>query len=194
VPDLDGTTLIALDTSGSMTSGRISDRSGVTAAQIGALFASALASRLAGKSFVLTFDTQVSQLAVNPADPVLTTTERIVAGMRGGGTNMDLVFAHSEPVDRVIVLSDMQSWTNDGRWHGGNGYHRPAVDALGEYRRRTGADPMVYSFDLTGHGSLQFPAGRCCQIAGWSEKVFDLFPHLERDRGALVAAVDSVVF
>jgi hypothetical protein len=196
MPDFSGVTLIALDTSGSMTGGKISDRSGTTAAQIGALFAAALTRRLSGRSFILTFDTQATTPAVNPADSVLTVTDQIVRGMRGGGTNMDLPFTHDTPVDRVIVLSDMQAWTN-GQWgqHVLWGQpHRPAQSALDAYRQRTGANPHVYSFDLTGYGSLQFPASRCYQIAGWSEKVFDLMALLEQDRNAMVNKVDKVSF
>lgn len=199
IPDMDGITLVALDTSGSMTSGRISDHSGTTAAQIGALFAAALCRRLAGRSYLLTFDTQATTPPLNPLDSVLTTTDNIVRGMRGGGTNLDLVFAHDTPVDRVIVLSDMQSWTN-GTWGAKTYYgygrqkHRPANGAFEDYKRRTGANPSVFAFDLTGYGSLQFPADRCCQIAGWSEKVFDLFPMLEQDRNAMVTEIDRVRF
>lgn len=201
VPQLSGRTLVALDTSGSMTGARVSDRSGMTVAQLGALFASVLKRRMGGRVDVMTFDTSNEWLGINPDDSLLTITDNIVRGMRGGGTNMDLVFDHNESYDRVIVLSDMQAWTN-GRWGDRYSYgyrhmsmqHDPAGNALDAYKKRTGANPDVYAFDLKGYGSMQFPASKCYQLAGWSEKVFDLMPLLETDRNALVNKINEVDF
>lgn len=199
VPDLPGTTLIAVDTSGSMTNARVSDRSGMTVAQIAALFACALNKRLGHRSYVMTFDTEASQPYINPNSGILGNTEAIVRDMRGGGTNLDLPFAHNQKVDRVIVLSDMQTWTN-GQWGDRHYYswersmqdHKPAVSALDQYRQRTGSNPHVYGLDLRGYGTMQFPASRCYQLVGWSEKVFDLMPLLEENRNALVNKIEGI--
>ena len=76
----------------------------------------------------------------------------------------------------------MQGWV---------GYNTPNV-SLNDYKARTGANPKIFSFDLTGHGSLQFPENNVYAIAGFSDKVFDLMHLLDQDRHALVKKIESV--
>lgn len=207
VPVLEGSTLIALDASGSMTSapyrpGQHRGQGGASMppSKIGALFAAALVRSNPNAALVL-FDTQLSQPAINPRDSLLTVAEQISRSCRGGGTNLNLVFDQCPvPFDRVIILSDMQAWVQ-GRWnptmtrgYGRPGYgraQRTGVSALDTYKVRTGANPIVHSFDLAGHGSLQFPAHRCFQLAGFSDKTFDILRMLEQDRMALVNAIEA---
>lgn len=74
--------------------------------------------------------------------------------------------------------------------HAGLGWDHP-VAAFHDYKLRTGADPKVYSFDLNGYGTLQFPEANVYALAGCSEMVFELIPLLEQDRSALVEAVKN---
>lgn len=195
VPDLPGKTLVALDMSGSMSGGwRVASGKANSPIRIGSLFAAALARRLGGRCDVTLFDTDTRELIIDPSDGLLTVAGAIEAAANGGGTNLDLVFATDAVYDRVIVLSDMQAWTN-GEW--GDSYtrhqpHRPAGGALEGYRRRTGANPAVFGFDLTGYGSLGFPAARCFQLAGWSDKAFALMAMLEQGEGTMVDEIERV--
>ena len=65
---------------------------------------------------------------------------------------------------------------------------------LSSYRKRSGADPFVYTLDLRGYGSAQFPVnGKLFEVAGFSEKVFDLMKLAEQNPQVLldkIAAVD----
>jgi hypothetical protein len=49
----------------------------------------------------------------------------------------------------------------------------------------------VYSFDLQGYGSLQFPEQNVFALAGFSDKVFDLMQLLETDRIALIREIEK---
>lgn len=138
VPKWEGETLIALDVSGSM-NGR--------PAQIGALFASVLAK--GANADVLTFDTDAKYININPLDSTLTIAGSIP--FRGGGTDFDTIFnTANRKYDRIVILSDMQAWV---------GGHVPQA-AFTKYKQRTGANPKIFSFDLQGYGTLQFPESR----------------------------------
>jgi hypothetical protein len=72
-------------------------------------------------------------------------------------------------------------------WRGATG-----MSGLSSYKAMTGANPFVYSMDLKGYGSLQFPEDKTFVLAGFSEKVFDLMALLETDRAALVNTIKAV--
>ena len=65
-------------------------------------------------------------------------------------------------------------------------------DAYEAYRRRTGADPLVFCLDLQGYGTTPFVDGRVVQLAGLSEKVFDFMATFEHGAEAMVEAVRAV--
>lgn len=171
VPKLDGDTLVALDVSGSMEGRPLS---------IGSLFAAILAK--ANQADLLTFATghhwnTVERMGVLPMSRNMKAP--------GGGTDFNQVFVGlKKKYDRIIILSDMQAWVD---------HHTPAA-SFAAYRRLTGADPHIWSFDLNGHGTMQFPEGRVKAVAGFSEKVFGLMAMLEKDPRALVDRVKEYEF
>lgn len=171
VPVFDGDTLVVLDVSGSMMG---------KPAQIGALFASVLIK--SNDADFMTFSDDAQYRNVNIADSTLT----IAGGLRfaSGGTNFPAIFQKAKrKYDRVIILSDMQGWV---------GYQTPAR-AFSEWKKRTGSDPFVYSFDLNSYGSMQFPEKNVFAIAGFSEKIFDVMKLMEQDRAALISKIKEVV-
>jgi hypothetical protein len=108
--------------------------------------------------------------------------ERLVKNARSAGTNFHAIFQTAkQKYDRVVILSDMQGWMQGGA---------PKAP-FAEYRRKYGADPFVYSFDLQGYGSLQFPEQNVFALAGFSDKVFDLMQLLETDRIALIREIEK---
>ena len=262
VPELPGKTLVAVDTSGSMLGGWWFDewdrRAPIETATV---FAAALAKR--SDADVLLFDDKVRWFAVERSQSVAAIGAAIRELVTGGGTDFHLIFENArERYDRIVILSDMQTWVPrivpvwaeapmgdswdvlkaeaTGEAAGGSlsvdalygrydGYvarheteppatwletasegvvlHQPSsrravVRLMGTtmgveasyraYRRRTGADPAVFCFDLQGYGTTQFSEGRVMQLAGFSEKVFDLMPLFERGEDALVEAVWAV--
>jgi hypothetical protein len=174
MPDLGGKTLIALDCSGSMSGKPL---------QIGSLFAAVLAK--SSDADIMQFGTSVSWTKYNPADSTLT----IANGMRAnhGGTEFHLIFDKATAkYDRIIILSDMQAWVT-GRY-----YSNVPTEALKNYRARTGANPNIWSFDLQGYGTLQFPENKVYTLAGFSEKVFDIIPMIEEgDKQALINRIEQ---
>ena len=168
VPKLEGRTLVVVDGSGSMTwnGGPI---------KIASLFAAVIL-RTNPEADLMMFDTDARYLSINPEDSVLAVQRQIEDRAKGGGTNFNAVFDRATKVyDRVVILSDMQGWM-------AGGYNRVGAptEAFAGYRKRTGADPKVFSFDLQGYGTLMFPERNVYALAGFSEKVFDVMALLER--------------
>lgn len=175
VPALDGDTLVVLDTSGSM--GESDNRK--SPAGIGALFSAVMLK--AWKCDMMSFSDQAQYVGYNPSNSTIGIMEAF--RFRSGGTNFHSIFQTArQKYDRIIILSDMQGWV---------GSRTPAA-AFSEYKRRTGANPFVYSFDLQGYGTLQFPEKKVMALAGFSDKVFELMGLLEQEPQALIARINSV--
>ena len=71
------------------------------------------------------------------------------------------------------------------------GDHSPK-DALAKYRKRTGADPFVYSIDLAGYGTLQFPEPKVATLAGFSDKLFDTMRMAEENPQGLIDRIKAI--
>lgn len=172
VPKFDGETLVVMDVSGSM-SGKPSE--------IASLFGAILAK--VNNCDVMTFSTNAQYKQYNPMNSVLT----IRGSFRysGGGTNFRSIFEKAnKKYDRVIILSDMQGWI---------GYESP-THQFAEYKKRHNANPFVYSWDLAGYGTLQFPEQNVFALAGFSEKVFDIIKMMELDKKALFNEIKAIQF
>lgn len=176
-PELPGKTLVVLDESGSMTWGKCGS---VTAIEMGSLFASVLYKR--NDADFMLFQDRARFINPDPNSSVLGIMNSIEAN--AGGTNFHAIFAElgNKHYDQIIILSDMQGWI---------GYNAP-TDSFNAYKRRSGADPKIYSFDLTGHGTMQFPERNVFCLAGFSEKIFDLMKLLDEDKNALVKEIERV--
>lgn len=170
VPKFEGETLVVLDESGSM-SGQ--------PAQIGGLFASVLVK--SNNCDFMTFDNDARYQNLNPQDSTITIANSIT--FRGGGTDFHSIFKRANrKYDRIIILSDMQGWI---------GYECPTKD-FAQYKNAYGANPFVYSFDLKGYGSMQFPEQNVFCLAGFSDKIFDIMKLLEQDKKALINTIKKV--
>lgn len=64
--------------------------------------------------------------------------------------------------------------------------------SLEYYKTRFRADPMIYSFDLAGYGTMQFSENKIFAMAGFSDKVFSLMNYLEKDKKALLKTIQKV--
>lgn len=171
VPELPGNTLIALDTSGSMT----------CCIQKAALFASVLYKKL--QSDLICFDTSVKQPVLDMNSSVLGIYNQLQA-CPGGGTDFRLIFQTNSKFDRIIILSDMEAWVGGGI---GNGYYN-------DYCKRIGSRPELYCFDLTGNGTMQFPESNVYSIAGFSEKIFDFMKNAEGDKNVMINTIKNYSF
>jgi 60 kDa SS-A/Ro ribonucleoprotein len=172
VPKFDGETLVVLDVSGSMEG---------KPAQIGSLFSAVLIK--SNNADFIVFSDDARYYNVNPLDSTITIANSI--RFASGGTNFHSIFqTANKKYDRIIILSDMQGWI---------GYDTP-VREFNYYKQTTGANPFIYSFDLQGYGSMQFPEINIFCLAGFSEKVFDIMKLLEQDKHALINEIKKVEF
>ena len=132
---------------------------------------------------VLTFGTTARVERLNKADTLTTISKQMPN--RNEGTDFDLVFETlQKPYDRIFILSDEQAWV---------GYSTPArTGSLAAYKSVAKADPHVWSIDLRGYGTLQFPEHRVYALAGFSEKMFDIMPLMEAGPDGLVRSIEAV--
>jgi 60 kDa SS-A/Ro ribonucleoprotein len=184
VPKFEGETLIAMDCSGSMTwTGHVqaNGKPKQTPGEIGSVFCAVLAK--ASNADIILFDGKATYENIKLNDTVLTTAANIQAKCRGGATNFNSIFeTANRKYDRVIILSDMQSWV---------GGYCPAA-AYRAYCAKFKANPKIYCFDLQGYGTLQFPQENVYSLAGFSDKTMDLMSLLEKNPNALLQEIEKI--
>lgn len=173
-PKLPGSTLVVLDTSGSMSGKPI---------EIGSLFAGVLVKT--NDSDFISFSDEAKYFYINSDDSLTTIRENIKRTITGGGTNFHSIFqTANKAYDRIIILSDMQGWM---------GYDTPVND-FNKYKSSYNCDPFIYSFDLNGYGDMQFPENnpKVLCLAGFSDKIFKIMELVEKDRQALISAIEAI--
>jgi len=176
IPRFSGATLIAVDRSGSMR-GQPSEIAGVFAA---ALYKAQV--ETSDRVDMMVFGTTARYFSPNARQSTLTMAESIAA-ISMGGTDFKPIFRlASRAYDRIIILSDMQGWI---------GFDAPGRE-LAMYATRTGTRPKIYSFDLSGLGTVQFPARDIFLLAGWSDRTLDVMGKLEQDPDALITEIEKV--
>lgn len=188
VPKLSGTTVIAVDVSGSM-SDCVSSKSKVQCYEI-AMLLGLIANKICENSIFYTFNTDIKKYAVSHRSGILETT---LHSRCGGGTNMYLPFAKiiedKVNADRIIILSDNEC--NSG---GGWLFRKPVQSIANEYRKQTGNDIWVHAIDLQGYGTQQFHGAKTNIIAGWSEKVLDFIKLAEQGEGSLEETIKNYTY
>jgi len=164
-------TLFVIDVSGSM-SGKPSE--------IASLFAAMFAK--VNNCDVMTFANNANYVGYNPNDSILTIKNSFK--FTGGGTNFRSIFqTANKAYDRVIILSDMAGWIG----------HTTPVKEFNDYKKKFNCNPYVYSWDLQGYSTLQFPESKVFCLSGFSEKVFDIMKLMEEDKQALYNRINSIV-
>lgn len=172
VPRFGGRTLVAMDCSGSMLGRPM---------KVGSLFASVLYKTNEADLMLFAGDARFERF--NPDDATLSIAQRIEAKAQWSGTNFHSIFQRaSRAYDRIIILSDMQAWM--GHW-------TPKVE-FDRYVQKVGKRPRVFTFDLAGYGSIQFPEQDVYALAGFSDKALETMRFLEQDKHALVREIESI--
>lgn len=182
LPKLTGTTVIAVDTSGSM-GHKVSEKSDVSCVEIGMMLGM-IANRMCENSIFYTFDTGIQKHGVSRRSDILYAVTHNARA--GGATYMQLPFQkmidERVQADRLIIISDKEC----------NSYIRTPVQKFAdEYRRVTGNDIWLHAIDLQGYGTQQFHGARTNVIAGWSEKVLQFIQLAENGSGALQDAIQN---
>lgn len=175
LPRLEGKTVIAIDTSGSMGS-NISGKSEVKCSDIAALLG-VLASKICDEFIIYTFDTTLKRKDITSSCDIISTAMGIAAN--GGGTNLKLpleeMLGKEIYADRFIILSDNEINSNS-YW---GGFTKTCQSLVDQYRNTVNKDLWVHAIDLQGYGTQQFIGGKTNIIAGWSDRVLEYISKVE---------------
>lgn len=181
VPNMPNT-LVVVDNSGSMSSS-VSGGS-LRCAEAGAAFGMILAKR--SNADIMEFGNHARYIQYDLRDSVLDFASQFQSLNKvGHGTNFQSILeTANKKYDRIVIFSDMQGWV---------GYYSP-VEKLKAYKKKYDVNPFVYSVDLAGHGSLQFPEDKVFCLAGFSGEMFTLMEKLEADKNAMVNTIRALDF
>jgi TROVE domain-containing protein len=171
LPSLPGTTLVLVDTSGSMSS-FMSAKSQISRMMAGALFGVALAAK-GEKVDLYGFASGVFAHEVRPNAGILRTTEAFVRreGEVGHGTQISLaVHATYRGQDRVVIITDEQAF---GGWRSDSS----SVDG------QVPANIPVYAFNLAGYAPAMLDTSSTRhQLGGLSDHTFQIISSVEAGR------------
>ena len=187
VPTLPGKTLVAIDVSGSMAA-PVAGNKDTSCADVAIMFGAALAQKGAD---TLIFSNAAQYVSVRGRD-LFGDIATIKQHVTPAGTNFHAIFQTADRAyDNIVILSDMQAWMRmDGLSRlGGN-----PRQSLSAYREKFSCNPRIYSFDLAGYGTLQFPEANVYCVAGFSDRVFDLMKELADDRQAMIRRIEAQEF
>ncbi len=180
VPILENT-LVAIDNSGSMQS-PVAKSQHLQCSEAGAIFGMIIAKKC--NADIMEFGTIARYISYGLKDSVTAFGANFASKNKvGHGTNFNAIFnVANKRYDRIVVLSDMQGWIGGGA----------PTDAVKTYQNKYSAAPYIYSFDLRGYGSLQFPENKVFALAGFSDKIFDIMKLLEQDPKALINKINTI--
>jgi 60 kDa SS-A/Ro ribonucleoprotein len=208
IPAFEGLTFVATDNSGSMSS-PLSEKSKIKRVEVGNIMG-ALAQRISKFGVASVFGTYFQVVPLNSRDSVMSNAQKLIGTNVDHSTNAYLVLQHliekKLKVDRIMLFSDMQCYDSSNLDLGYPYFGRSAQTSYGNtlaamlktYKRTVNPDVYMYSFDLSGYGTLQFPEDepRVCLLAGFSDRVFDFIKAYEQFGKGMVDIIKehSVVY
>jgi hypothetical protein len=179
IPELPGSTLVMIDTSGSMEAS-VSNRSARSRVDVAALFGIAVATRNRGRVDVYGFANYAYPFEVVVGGSTLREVERFrgTVGQAGHGTRIvesTMAAALGRPggYDRVLIFTDGQTFpTTVGRL---------GIDLHGHLSQKLPASMSAYAFDLGGYseGFLPSGSGNRHQLGGLTDATFRMIPQVE---------------
>ena len=164
---------------------------------VAALFAAAILRRNPD-SVVIPFDTRAYNVRIDPADSILSLSERL-AKYGGGGTDCSIPLREANARLKqsafagCVLVSDNQSWVGAGRY-GSTGV-MTEWQTFAQNQRRVGVtDPKLVCIDIQPYGSSQAPErDDILNIGGFSDAVFNVVTSFLSNSGArFVAEVESI--
>lgn len=175
VPALDGRTLVLVDTSASMAHMTLSARSKVSPVLAGALFGVALAVKGQGVDLYGFADGNPFRHPVLRGSSVLRETEQFAAriGDDGHGTNIPgSVRATFQGHDRIVIVTDMQTFGGSSYWRG------DVADAAPR-------EVPIYAFNMAGYTpTLMDGSPNRHELGGLTDATFRVMALLERGKDA----------
>lgn len=197
VPEWPGTTFVATDNSGSMAS-TVSEKSMIPRHLIGNLLG-AMAHKLSDEGIAGVFGETFAVAHISKANGTLNNAMVLAKTNVGHATNawksIEYLLKHKIKVDRICIFSDMQCYDTESFSHRSmrtsgiafGSYGNSLAAQIQAYRKEINPNVWVYSFDLAGYGTAQFPEGdpHSAIFAGWSDKVLQFVPMFEQRKTAL---------
>ena len=175
--ELPGRSLIAVDTSGSMTQS-VSAKSQMSMLEAGSILGAIIAKKSSDGSVFGAFGTNFKPLKKFRNSSTIAMANQVAALDVGWSTNANKVARYAidnakTPFDRIILISDMQSY-------GGYGGTQ-AEGIMNSYRKLVNPNCYLHSFDLAGYGSSLSEQSdtKTNLVAGFSEKLFDTVRQFE---------------
>lgn len=169
VPEFEGKTLIAVDGSGSMKGDPL---------QKAAIFAGCLFKK--NDADLIIYADNYKEAKLLSPDSLLSIINGIINNAKGGGTNTGIVFEFatrkSTKYDRIIILSDNESWQYN------------AQQAYNDYRKLN--DCQIFAVDIAGYGTTDLTSPKVFHLAGWNDKIFDLFKLIE-DKEKIISIIEN---
>jgi hypothetical protein len=210
LPHWKGRTFVSSDNSGSMDS-PLTDKSKMTRKEVGNVMA-ALAYRNSDSAIASVFGTYFKTVPLNPRNTVISNAQTLINTDVDCSTNaylcMQYLIEHKVNVDRILIFSDMQCYDSQATegfysmFSGYRGVSRPPQLSYGNtlaamlkhYKRTVNPNVYLYSFDLAGYGTLQFPQDEpnVCLISGFSERIFDFIKTYEETGQDLISKIKQV--
>jgi len=197
VPEFKGRTFITTDNSGSMQSS-VSGKSKIKNAEIGNLLG-AMANKLCEDAIVSVFATRFKVANISPNNGIISNCEKLcqidVDHSTDAWQTINYLLEKKIKVDRILIFSDMQCYDSENRnvyaWQDED--ERSLAEMMEKYRHTINPDAYLYSFDLSGYGTAQFPqdSPKTCLIAGWSDKVLSFIPQFEQGKTVL-ETIDTI--
>lgn len=199
LPRLQGRTFVTSDNSGSMEN-PLSRKSSIEYIDIANIMG-ALAHRISDEAITSVFAEGFEVVGMHPENTVMVNTALMrEAGKRVGyATNaflaLNYLLRNDIKVDRVLLFSDMQCYsTYGGSWAGDRfGRGESLVEQWMTYKRKINAKALLYSFDLTGYGTVQFPQTdpNVVLLSGWSDRVLEFIHKYENFGTQMISEIEK---
>src|SRR6266545_2648201 len=182
VPAFTGSTLVLVDTSGSMQA-PISGKSKITRMEAGAVFGVALAAKSGQSADLFGFADYTFYHHVPRGASVLLSTGEFCkrSGEVGHGTRMaDAIRTTYKNHNRVIIISDMQAFPSGGSgWYSNYGRTGDVLNAVPE-------NVPIYAFNTVGYApTIVDNAPNRYELGGLTDATFKMIPFLERGERAI---------
>lgn len=188
IPQIEGTSFLSSDNSGSMT-WSTSVNSKMNYQEIGSLM-QALAVKLCENQQTSVFAQLFKIVPASKNSSILDNAKKFKRVEVGGSTNgfliMEYLLKQKQVVDRIMIFTDCELYDSTN-WNSSTTF----AELFLKYQSTINKNVKLYMFNLAGYGTAVIPTEikNAVFISGWSEKVFE-FIHLFEQNG--ITMIDEI--
>jgi len=190
VPEMKGMTAIFGDNSGSM-DGTVSAKSKVKRREVAGILA-AMSHKVCEQAICGVFGEKFRTVHIMQSEGIIGNAARMSQTDVGHSTNaylaINYLLEQRFKVDRILLFSDMQCYdSREGRQIFRRHLGESLAAHMAAYRRKVNPKIALYSFDLAGYGTAQFPQDdpNVALLSGWSDRILQFIPAFEQRRRVL---------